>query len=224
MNDDINNEPDISYKFILVGDSNVGKTCTFVKIAYGKFDQNTTPTIGVDYKNLNYEIEIEENSQKIKKKFKIKLFDSAGQDRFRALTKSYINGSDGIILVYDITKRESFDDVTEWIKSIEEEYGKIDEIKSYVFLIGNKKDLVEGEEGEKKRVVQTNEAKNLAEKYNIIWGDECSAKENTKNQFDQIFKNFAKIIFSKYGYKEQNRDTITLDNKNVKNKKKSCKC
>ena len=223
MNDDINNEPDIIYKFILIGDSNVGKNDIFKKIAYSEFNQNNIATIGIDYKSLNYEIEIEENGKKIKKKVRINLLDTSGQDRFRSIIKGYINNSNGIIIVYDITNRSSFDNVIGWIKFIEEKFGNCEQMKACIFLIGNKKDLVEGEEGEKRREVQINEAENLAEKYDLIWGGECSAKEYTKKQFDEIFIKFTQIIYSKYGYEKQDK-AITLIKHNIKKKKKISKC
>ena len=225
MNDDINNETDISYKFVLVGDSSVGKTCIFKKIAYNKFFKSNISTIGVDYKPLEYEIEETKNGKKIKMKFKIKLFDTAGQDRYRSLTKGYIIGSNGIIIVYDITKRSSFDNVIGWIKSIEEIYGKCEQIKACIFLIGNKKDLVEGEEGEKLREVQINEAENLAKKYDLIWAGEYSAKDNAKDKFDLNMILFAKIIYAQYGYEKPNKDSIIIDKQNVRRERRNnCNC
>ena len=215
----------ITYKFILLGNGNVGKTCIFKKISADEFSKNSISTIGVDYRVLNYVIEIEENGKKIKKKIKIKLFDTAGQERYRALTKSYINNSNGIIIVYDLTERKSFDDVIVWIRSIEEKYGKkIDQINACIFLIGNKNDLVVGEEGEKKREIQANEAESFAEKNGLLWGGECSAKEYTKKKFDESFRKISKIIYSKHGNKESGKDGITLDKKNANIKKESCKC
>ena len=217
-------EAEIVYKFILLGDTKVGKTCIFKKISSDKFIKDNISTVGVDFQVLDYEFEIEKNSKKIKKKLKIQLYDTAGQERYRSFTKSYINKSNGIIIVYDITNRESFDHITKWIKDIEEQYGKIDEIKACIFLIGNKNDLVEGEEGEKERKVQINEAENLAEKYDLIWGGECSTKEYTKEQFDEIFIKFTQIIYLKYGYEKQDKDNITLNKNNVKKEKKISKC
>ena len=226
----INNELDITYKFILLGDKLVGKTCIFEKLFFSKFSKGNTSTIGIDYEYLNYEIEIEENSKKLKKNVKIKLYDTAGQERFRSITESYINNSNGIIIVYDITKRKSFDDVIEWVRSIEEKSGKIDQIKACIFLIGNKKDLVEGKEGEKNRKVQINEAKILAEKYNLIWAGECSAKDFPKDKFEDIMKNFAKKIYSKNKSENQDnnegrdKDSINLNKRNVIKEKSSCRC
>ena len=217
-------ETKIVYKFILLGDANVGKTCIFKKISSDKFAKDNISTVGVDFQVLDYEFEIEKNSKKIKKKLKIQLYDTAGQERYRSFTKSYINKSNGIIIIYDITERKSFDDVIVWVKSIEEGYGKIDKIKTCVFLVGNKKDLVEGEEGEKKRKVQINEAENLAETNGLLWGNECSAKDFEKNQFDEILIKFAKTIYSKYGYEETDRDNITIGKKNLNKKKERCQC
>ena len=228
MSDGINYEPDIIYKFILIGDTNVGKTCIFKKLSCSKFEKNNLPTVGLDYQPLNYVIEIEENSQKIKKKIKIKLFDTAGQERFRSFTKSFVNNSNGIIIVYDITERKSFEDVKVWVRSIEDEFGKCEDMKACMFLIGNKKDLVEGEEGEKERKVQINEAKILAEKYNLIWAGECSAKDFPKDKFDEIFINFAKTIYSKYKPEKKDKDkgkgNINLNERNEIRRERNCAC
>ena len=221
MNEDINNETDIIYKFIMIGDSNSRKTSIFKKLFYDQYCNKNVSTLGLDYKTLNYEIEIEENGKNIKKNTKIKLFDTAGQDRFRSLTKSYINNSNGIILVYDINERKSFDGVIEWVKSIEEEY-RHDQIKACLFLIGTRNDSDE-EEGEKDRKVQTNEAERLAEKYGIVWGGECNVNIYTKNQLDEILIKFAQIVYYKYGNEKKNTDNVTLDKINNREKKKSCK-
>ena len=219
----------ITYKFILLGNGNVGKTCIFKKVSSDEFSKNSISTIGVDYRVLNYVIEIEEKGKKIKKKFKIKLFDTAGQERYRALTKSYINNSNGIIIVYDITNRESFDNVVLWIKSIEEEIGKCEKVEACMFLIGNKKDLVD-EEGEKIRKVQINEAEILAQKYDLVWAGECSAKEFPKDKFDEIMMVFAKTIYTKYKTQKQDKDkgkdkgNINLNERNEIRRNRSCTC
>ena len=225
MKEDINEEEEITYKFILVGDISVGKTCILKKTTKDKFYQNTQLTLGIEYHVLYYEIEVEENGKKIKKNLRIKFYDSAGNDFRRVFPIGFVNKSNGIIIVYDITNRESFNHVTKWIKFIEEDYSRRnEEMKACMFLIGNKNDLVEGEEGEKRREVQINEGKILAEKYGFIWGGECSAKEYPKKQFDEILIKFAKIIYSKYGYEKQDKDIIALNNKNIKKERKSCNC
>ena len=224
MSAGVNNGSDITYKIILVGDTNAGKTCIFKKIAYDRFDKENVASIGIDLKSLDYVIEIEENGKKVKKNTKILLNDSAGQVRYREIIKSYINQSNGIIIVYDITSRNSFDNVTEWITTIEDEFGKCEQTKTCMFLIGNKSDLVEGEEGKKRREVQTDEAKNLAEKYGLIWGGEYSAMNFTKNQFDEMIIKFSEIIYSKYGYEEPDKESIQLNKKNENNEERSCIC
>ena len=228
MNDSISYEPDVTYKFILLGDGQVGKTCILEKVIFSRFSGNTLSTFGVDYKILNYIIEIEENSKKIKKNIKIKLYDTCGQERFLALTKNFVNKSNGIIIVYDITNRKSFDNVTGWIRNIKDNLGDCGEMGECMFLIGNKKDLVEGEEGEKLRKVQINEGKNLAEKYDLIWAGECSAKDFPKDKFDEIFINFAKTIYSKYKPEKKDKDkgkgNINLNERNEIRRERNCAC
>ena len=216
---------DILYKFILLGDSLVGKTCIFKKIINNKFDEFTVLTIGMDLKTLDYEIEIEEKEKIIKKKLKIKLYDTAGQERLRCLTKNYLNQNNGIIMVYDITNKESFDNVvTQWLKNIENEFGSCEKAKTCILLIGNKNDLVEGEEGKKLRNVKTEEAEKLAKDYRLIWGGECSAKNFTKEQFEEIIIKFAKIIYSKYGYKEPDKNNVALNRNVNKQNNDRCQC
>ena len=224
MNDSIIDEQEITYKFILVGDTSTGKTCIFKKLAYDKFEKTAVSTIGMDLKSLDYEFEIEENGKKIKKNLTILLHDSAGQTRFRDITTTYLKKSNGIILVYDITSKESFDNINEWIKIIEKEYGNFEEAKTCLFLIGNKIDLVEDEKEKNKREVETEDAKNLAKKCGLIWGGEWSALNNSKSQFEEIFIKFAKIIYSKFGYEEPDKGRISLDRRSLKKKKNDCKC
>ena len=98
----------IEYKFALLGDSSVGKTSIFRKISTGNFSEQNIATIGTDKRTINYTgLEVEMNGQKVNKSFEISLFDTAGQERYRALTKNYINGADGVILVYDITEKKN---------------------------------------------------------------------------------------------------------------------
>ena len=147
------------------------------------------------------------------------------QERLRCLTKNYLNQSNGIIMVYDITNKESFDNVvTQWLKSIENEFGSCEKAKTCILLIGNKNDLVEGEEGKKLRNVKTEEAEKLAKDYRLIWGGECSAKNFTKEQFEEIIIKFAKIIYSKYGYKEPDKNNVALNRNVNKQNNDRCQC
>ena len=106
--------------------------------------------------------EILKKREKIKeKKFNISLFDTAGQEKFRAITFNYFKGADGIFLLYDITDRQTFDNVEMWVDSIKQAIDSNEESKNAIVLIGNKLDLIE--DGLKERQVTEDEARNISE-------------------------------------------------------------
>ena len=189
------------YKFALIGDSSVGKTSIFRKISTGNFSEENITTIGTDKRTINYtDIEVNIKGQKEKKSFEISLFDTAGQERFRSITKNYIKGSDGIILIYDITNKVSFDHVETWLDNIKEILHDWKESNYSIMLLGNKLDLVNS--GEEKRMVDINEGQKKCNNSGIIWGGECSAKDFTLEQFSDLFKDLTINIFNKIGEKQ----------------------
>ena len=208
------------YKFALIGDSSVGKTSIFRKISTGNFSEENITTIGTDKRTINYtDIEVNIKGQKEKKSFEISLFDTAGQERFRSITKNYIKGSDGIILIYDITNKVSFDHVETWLDNIKEILHDWKESNYSIMLLGNKLDLVNS--GEEKRVVEIEEGQKKCNNSGIIWGGECSAKDFTVEQFLDLFKDLTINIFNKIGEKQvvkQHSKKIG----NFKNKNKVC--
>ena len=220
--------PDIIYKFMFIGDSGVGKTCIMKRLSEDKFCTNAISTIGVDLKTKDYVIEVEENGKKIKKKIQIKFYDTAGQERFQAFTKDYFNKANGLIMVYDITDKKSFDNIIKrWMSTMEKVYGNSDDLKSRILLFGNKSDLAEDEEKakKKKREVGKEEPENLSKEYGFIWGGECSALKFTKSQFDEIIIKFIKIIYEKFPYEKPPTDRISLTKNDAKKQtKKNCKC
>ena len=209
------NQNIINYRFALLGDSTVGKTAIFKKISYGTFT-DTVASIGFDKKTLTFQ-DLEIDGNKIKKSFEISLFDTAGQERFRSITKNHILGSDGIILIYDITNRESFDHLEEWLTSIKEVLSDWRNSKYLIIVYGNKLDLVE--KNNKERQVTAEEGENLCDNEEIIWGGECSAKDFTEEQFLDLFKDFTKKIYYKNG-DSNNRNSIKIK----KHKLKKIKC
>ena len=228
MSDNTNNAFDIIYKFIFMGDSGVGKTCIFRRLNGDKFYANSISTLGVDLKSKDYVVEVEENGKKIKKKTQIKFYDTAGQERYLSVTKNYFNKSNGIIMVYDITNRKSFDNIiSKWILTLEELYGESEDFNSRILLIGNKSDLIEedGTQKMKKREVKAEEAESLSKEHGFLWGGECSAVKFTKSQFDEIIIKLIKTIFAKFRYEKPPPDRITLNGKDdKKQKEKKCKC
>ena len=139
-------ETQTEYKVTLLGDTSVGKTCLFKKLTKGIFMDKNISTIGMDKKTLNIEIDINENENQKKKLIAISLIDTAGQDRFRTITKSYIKGSDGIILMYDLTNKDTFLHVEEWIKNIADIIGDVKNSNYLILLLGNKIDLIDNQE------------------------------------------------------------------------------
>ncbi|KAM8739901.1 ras-related protein Rab-19-like isoform 1-T1 [Acanthopagrus schlegelii] len=149
---------DFLFKIILIGDSNVGKTCVVQNFKSGVFSEKQQNTIGVDFSVRTVDIE--------GKKVKMQVWDTAGQERFRTITQSYYRSAHGAIIAYDITRRSTFDSVTHWIKEVEL-YGATNVL---LVLIGNKSDL------EQERQVQFEEACNLSKDRGILAALETSAK------------------------------------------------
>ena len=210
----------IIYQFAFLGDSEVGKTSIFRKMITGNFNGNAISTLGIEKKTISYtDLYVENKGNKYKKNFEISIFDTAGQEKYRSITHNYIKGSDGVVLVYDITNKKSFEHVQTWLDSIFEILCDWKESNYLIILLGNKLDLI-GQE-EENRHVKTIEAKNLCDKKGILWGGECSAIDFTDIQINNLFKYFTVKIFNKIGIRET--DTIQ-DLKNIKKSKKKKRC
>ena len=214
---------DIEYKFILLGDTSVGKTCLFKKITTGTFIDKNVSTVGIDRRTITIKCDIDDGNGNVKsKKIKVNLTDTAGQERFKAITKSYYKGSDAALLLYDITDIKSFEHIKEWVESIRNSLSKNDN-KYTIFLIGTKIDLVEN--GKKERKIELEEAKNKCKEYDMIWGGECSNKTFTDEQYKEIFKDFIKIIYDKIGFKKiVTQNSVKLEVKIPKKKNNDCFC
>ena len=209
----------IEYKFILIGNSGVGKTSILKFLSTGVFPTEIISTIGVDKKTLNVSVEVEENNKKIKKDFIISLFDTAGQEKFRSIAATYYRGSDGILLLYDITDRNSFESIEMWINSIIESIGKKVDSKYVILLIGNKLDLVN--EDSSKREVEEQEAIDICKKFKLLWGGERGIKSLKFEELNELFAEYVKQIYNEIGEKkgkEQKAKSI----KKYKFKKKCC--
>ena len=208
----------ISYKVILIGNSGVGKTAIYQKLQRGKFLESNISTIGVAKKNLSVKMEIEEKGKHVIKEFDIVLHDTAGQEKFRAITYNYYKASDGILLVYDITDRDSFENVESWISSLKDTLGNIQDSKYVVILIGNKLDLVEKDESTRK--VTEEEAKKICEQHHMLWGGEQSIKEIEFERLQELFKEYVKDIYERVGEKKTGKQTLKKIQKY--NKKINC--
>ena len=208
----------IEYKIILLGNSAVGKTSLFKKIITGEFSEKNISTIGMDRRTMQLEVDINDNGTTSTKSFEISLVDTAGQERFRAITKTYFNGADCILLIYDVTNQESFFNVKSWIESIHESIGNHENSKYVIVLIGNKIDLI-GVDG-KERCVDEEEAKKKCDEYKLEWGGECSAKTFTDIQLKDLIKDYVKHIYKKVGPKNVGQQVVKRMNPVPKKKKK----
>ena len=169
-------------KILTIGDNNVGKSSIIEKYIDDKFDGNNKPTIGIDFKTKII--------QKGNELIKLSIYDTAGEEKYRYLIKNYYNGANGILLIYDITNRNSFHNLNLWFEELEK---NLDLNNLYIYLIGNKADLIQ------EREVSYEEAKDFADKKNIPY-IEISAKtgDNINKLFNQMIKGIViKIVEQK---------------------------
>ncbi|GMP26381.1 hypothetical protein CsSME_00002841 [Camellia sinensis var. sinensis] len=163
-------EFDYLFKLLMIGDSGVGKSSLLLSFTSDTFE-DLSPTIGVDFK-VKYVVGGG-------KKLKLAIWDTAGQERFRTLTSSYYRGAQGIIMVYDVTRRDTFTNLSEvWGKEIELYSTNQDCIK---MLVGNKVDK------ESERIVTKKEGINFARECGCLF-IECSAKTrvNVQQCFEEL--------------------------------------
>jgi len=208
---------EINYKIILIGNSGVGKTSFFRKISTGEYSEKNISTIGIEKKTLNLEIDVNKDGKTVKKNFTISLFDTAGQEKFRAVTLNYYKGSNGIFLLYDITDKTSFEHVKTWIDSIRETLGKNKDAKYVIILMGNKLDLIE--EGVEERQVSEDEAKKICEEYNMKWGGEQSIKSIKIEKLNELYAEYVKEIYNVVGENTGSKQNLKEGMKHKKQKR-----
>ena len=186
-------------KILLIGDGAVGKTCFLNRYIDDKFIESHLMTVGIDFKLKN--IQLDDG-----KSCKAQIWDTAGQEKFHAITRNYFKNAHGIILIYSVIDIASFQNVKNWIKQIKKEASE----KVCIILVGNKIDKQE------ERLVSTEEGEKIADEYGLKYF-ECSAK--TGENIEQAFKEVAKKILENFSNVEE-KETTKLKNK--KNQKKGC--
>jgi len=170
-------EYDYLFKLLLIGDSGVGKSCLLLRFADDTYTESYISTIGVDFKIRTIDLDA--------KTIKLQIWDTAGQERFRTITSSYYRGAHGIIVVYDTTDLESFNNVKQWLHEIDR-YASENVNK---LLVGNKSDLTS------KRAVSFDQAKEFADSLGIEF-IETSAKNSTN--VEKAFMMMASQIKARY--------------------------
>ena len=168
---DSTNLPELKLKILVIGDSSVGKTSMLLKYVENIFPEAHMATIGVEYKVKVI------NTPKYK--VNLNIWDTAGQERFKSITKSFFNNTNGIVFVYDITSKESFEGAKNWMKDAEP-YGKFESV-----LCGNKVDL------EEKRIIKFDQLKEFGLKKKI---DVFETSAKTGANLNKVFQKIVDLI------------------------------
>ena len=188
---------DVLFKILLIGDSGVGKTSLIMRYTKNLFNEDYLNSIGVDFKSKDLYIE--------EKKIKLQIWDTAGQERFRTITSSYYRGAHAIAVVFDLTKRQSYDHVKRWMEDINK-YAKENVLK---FLVGNKADL--------KNEIQVSyeEARALASQMKTTYFSVSAKKNENINEF---FEAATKLFLIKFDLYEDDNQKVVLKKGQISNK------
>ena len=189
---------------ITLGESSVGKSSIINRYVENNFDYNFVSTLGVDFRKKNININGED--------IRLKIWDTAGQEKFRSIQKQYYRNSDGILLVFDVTKFDTFNVLEEWINSIKNQTSN----DIIVVLVGNKIDL-------NNKVISDDEIKNFANdnKFKYFLTSAATGK-NINEVFDYIVKEIYNIKSKKKKNDSNNNNNKNLKKNYIKRKKKAC--
>ena len=181
------------FNIILLGESKVGKTSIIGSLMNKPFNENNVLTIGIDYTIIDVKFGEET--------YKFKIFDTAGQERYKTVSRTTITTADGFLLVYAVNDKESFDKINDWMKDIQE---KVNISKKVIYLVGNKIDV-------NKRVISNQTALDFSKVMNIKY-TETSAK--TGHGIKDLFNELYSDIYEKN--KESIEENIKLENSQKK--------
>ncbi|KAI3990470.1 hypothetical protein MKX01_023250 [Papaver californicum] len=204
-------EYDYLFKIVLIGDSGVGKSNLLSRFTRNEFCLESKSTIGVEFATRTLQVE--------GKTIKAQIWDTAGQERYRAITSAYYRGALGALLVYDVTKPTTFENVSRWLKELRDHADS----NIVIMLIGNKTDL------KHLRAVATEDAQNFAEKEGLSF-IETSALEaiNVEKAFQTILGEIYRIISKKSLASEESAPSSIKEGQTIDvsgsdtNSKKSC--
>ena len=198
---------DLLFKLILIGDSCVGKSNILLKYLKNEFDPNSRATVGVELGTQNIFLN--------NKKIKIQIWDTAGEERYRSITSAYYKGAKGALIVYDITKKSSFNNIDKWISDL-----KLNGDKNIcIIILGNKSDL------EDKREVNKEEGIKKSEMYKTAFLETSALNgENINKAFDELIEQIIQNnqnFFGENSKKEIDKG-VSLNDSKSDDKKKCC--
>ncbi|KAG2261221.1 hypothetical protein Bca52824_068300 [Brassica carinata] len=180
LHTNFNQKIDYVFKVVLIGDSAVGKSQLLARFSRNEFSIESKATIGVEFQTRTLTID--------SKTVKAQIWDTAGQERYRAVTSAYYRGAVGAMLVYDITKRQSFDHVARWLEELR---GHADK-NIVIMLVGNKTDLGT------LRAVPTEDAKEFAQRENLFFMETSALDSiNVEPSFLTVLTEIYRIVSKK---------------------------
>ncbi|KAF9591385.1 hypothetical protein IFM89_004070 [Coptis chinensis] len=192
---------DYLFKIVLIGDSAVGKSNLLARFARNEFYPNSKSTIGVEFQTQKMDID--------GKEVKAQIWDTAGQERFRAVTSAYYRGAVGALLVYDISRRQTFDSIGRWLNELHTH----SDMNVVTILVGNKSDLKDARE------VPTREGKALAEAQGLFFMETSALDSSNVNAaFQTVVKEIYGILSRKVILSQENQKqdiTWMMDGKTV---------
>ena len=195
---------DEKIQLIMIGESSVGKTSLINRYTKNIFNTNHLETTGIEFNS---------REEKINNKIiRVKIWDTAGQEIFHSLTKNFYRKADGIIIVYDVTNKESFDKIHDWVKSVHDNIDSYREMQ--IIIVGNKIDL------EENREVTKEEGNKLSDFYEIPYFEASAKNSNGVRAF------MMRIITDIVNNKVNDRSSFNLRNyyADIEDEKKSCFC
>ncbi len=194
-------ESNYVFKVLLLGDSTVGKTCFLMRFTENTFQEIHMSTIGLDYRFKKMPVDDGKEAT-------VQIWDTAGQDRFRAITKNYYKGAHGIILIYDVTNQKTFENVRNWVTQIRENASE----KAIIYIVGNKID------DKQNKVVTKEDGEKMAKEFDLKFF-EASAKEDIN--IAPTFEALVKDIYKVNGNSEEGANGKLIGG-NGKNGKRNC--
>ena len=199
-----------TFKVVVVGASGVGKTAIVTQLVSGNFREENQPTIGVEFKSYNVQVDDES--------IRLQIWDTAGQERFRSVSKAYFRNAVGAILVFDLTSRLTYDELNLWLNDI----NSLCAPNAQIILVGNKTDLTDS------RQVTEEEALDFSKRNNIQYL-ETSAKsgDNIKESFVRLATNVYRAIKEgtiKPSKPAEDKTPVAAVSADDLEKNKSCNC
>lgn len=204
-------DPEILFRVIIIGDTGVGKSCFLLRFSDNNFKEQYDVTIGVEFGSKTISV--------ANKAIKLQIWDTAGQENFRSITRSFYRRADAVLLMYDISNKRSFNNLNDWVREIKENSPK----DVMVYLVGNQLDLIDGG----MREVTVEEAEKFKNENKIAGFKEASAKSgiNVANIFTDICTTLYKQSYERVAEYKNTVKTIDLKptiNPKRKKKRKFC--